>query len=89
MTQAERTMLRVVGLFLLMQFPLVHCLGWVSPGLSQSAKQKPGSTKNKQSAPVPAPVVPEPAEAVSPPVAKPAAEGPPPFMFPGFKFARP
>jgi hypothetical protein len=35
MTQVELTVLRVVGLFLLVLFPLVHCLGWVSPGLSQ------------------------------------------------------
>src|ERR1700680_2875215 len=54
MTQGKRTVLRVVGLFLLVQFPLVHCPGWLSPGLSQPAKQKSGSTRNKQSAPVPA-----------------------------------
>jgi hypothetical protein len=51
MTQGERTVLRVVGLFLLVQFSLVHCLGWLSPGLSQSAKQKSGSAISKQSAP--------------------------------------
>ena len=55
MTQGERTVLRVVGLFLLVQFPLVHCLGWVSPGLSQPAKQKSGTTKSKQSPSLPAP----------------------------------
>jgi hypothetical protein len=55
MTQGERTVLRVVGLFLLVQFSLVHCLGWVSPGLSQPAQQKSGSTRSKQSAPAPAP----------------------------------
>ncbi len=57
MTHGERTVLRVVGLFLLVQFPLVHCLGWVSPGLSQTAKQKSASTKNKQSTPQPTPDV--------------------------------
>jgi hypothetical protein len=57
MTQGERTVLRVVGLFLLMQFPLVHCLGWISPGSSQPARQKAGSTKNKQPPPVRAPDV--------------------------------
>ena len=51
MTQGERTVLRVVGLFLLAAFSLVHCLGLVSPSLSQPAKQKSGSTKSKQSAP--------------------------------------
>jgi hypothetical protein len=57
MTQGKRTVLRVVGLFLLVQFPLVHCPGWLSPGLSQPARQKSGSTRNKQSAPVTAPDV--------------------------------
>ena len=55
MTQGERKVLRVVGLFLLVQFPLVHCLGWVSPGLSQAAKPKSGSIKKQQPASVPAP----------------------------------
>jgi hypothetical protein len=55
MTQGERTVLRVVGLFLLVLLPLVHCLGWVSPGLSQPAKQKSGSAKSKQSPSLPAP----------------------------------
>jgi hypothetical protein len=57
MTQGERKVLRVVGLFLLVQFPLVHCLGWVSPGLSQAAKAKSGSTKKQQPAAAPAPDV--------------------------------
>jgi hypothetical protein len=68
MTQGERTLLRVVGLFLLVQFPLVHCLSWVSPGLSQPAKQKAGSPKNKQSAPAPALVVHYGSEALPTPV---------------------
>jgi hypothetical protein len=55
MTQGERTVLRVVGLFLLVLFPLVHCLGWVTPGLSQTVRQKSGSTKDKQSVAVPVP----------------------------------
>jgi len=50
MTQGERTVLRVVGLFLLVQFPLVHCDGWLSPGLSQPAGAKSGSPKKQQSA---------------------------------------
>jgi hypothetical protein len=68
MTQGKRTVLRVVGLFLLVQFPLVHCPGWLSPGLSQPAKQKSGSTRNKQSAPVPAPNVRYGREGLPPPV---------------------
>jgi hypothetical protein len=55
MMQGERKVLRVVGLFLLVQFPLVHCLGWVSPGLSQPAKPKSGGTKKQQPASAPAP----------------------------------
>ena len=57
MRQCERKVLRLVGLFLLVQFPLVHCLGWVSPGISQPAKPKPGSTKKQQPAAAPAPDV--------------------------------
>jgi hypothetical protein len=57
MTQGERKVLRVAGLFLLVQFPLVHCLGWVSPAYSQSAEPKSGSTKKQQSAAAPAPNV--------------------------------
>jgi hypothetical protein len=68
MTQGERTLLRVVGLFLLVQFPLVHCLGWVSPGLSQTAKPKSGSAKKQQSAAVPAPAVRYGSEGLPPPV---------------------
>ncbi len=57
MRQGERTVVRVVWLFLLVPFSLVHCLGWASPGLSQSIEPKPGSTKKQQSAAVPAPQV--------------------------------
>ena len=55
MTQGKRTMLRVVGLFLLVQFPLVHCHGWLFPALSQPAGTKADSTKKQR--PVPAPEV--------------------------------
>jgi hypothetical protein len=57
MTQGERKVLRVVALFLLAQFFLVHCLGWVSPGFAQPAKPKSDSTKKQQPADAPAPVV--------------------------------
>jgi hypothetical protein len=57
MTRGEWTVLRVVGLFLLVQFPLVHCDGWLSPGSSQPAGTKPGSSKKRQSASTPVPEV--------------------------------
>ncbi len=57
MTQGGRRTFRVVGLFLLAQCTLVHCLGWVSPALSQAAKPKSGSPKKQQPAPAPTPEV--------------------------------
>jgi hypothetical protein len=51
MTQGERTVLRVVALFLLMQFTLVHGDGWLSAGLAQPAASKSGSTKKQQLTP--------------------------------------
>jgi hypothetical protein len=57
MTQGERTVLRVVALFLLVQVLLVHCDGWLSPGLAQPAGAKRDSTKKQQSAPLPVPEV--------------------------------
>ena len=57
MTQGKPKVWCVVGLFLLVQFPLVHWLGWVAPGLSQPAKPKSGSAKKQQPAAVPVPDV--------------------------------
>jgi hypothetical protein len=51
MRQGERTVFRIVWLLVLVPFFLVHCLGWTSPGLSQSAKPKSGSSTKKQQAP--------------------------------------
>lgn len=56
MRQGERTVFRVVWLFVLVPFFLVHCLGWTSTGLSQSAEPRSGGTKRQQQAP-PAPQV--------------------------------
>jgi hypothetical protein len=56
MRQGERTVFRIVWLFVLALFSLVHCLGWTSPGLSQPAKAKSGSAKKQQ---VPSPPVPQ------------------------------
>ena len=50
MRQGERKLLRVVWLFLLAPFPLVHCLGSATAVLSQSAKPKSGGPKKQQSA---------------------------------------
>src|SRR5438067_1477289 len=68
MTHGKLTVLRVVGLFLLMQLPLVHGDGWLSPGLSQPAGAKSGSSKKQQSAPAPAPEVRYGSERLPPPV---------------------
>ena len=57
MTQGERTVLRVVGLFLLVQFDLVQCFGPASPALAQTATAKSGSAKKQQPAPPPTPEV--------------------------------
>lgn len=57
MTQDRRKVLRVVGLFLLAGGPLVHCLGWACPALSQSAKRKPDSTKKQQLSAAPPPQI--------------------------------
>jgi hypothetical protein len=37
----------VVALFLLMLLPLVHCLGHITPALSQTTKQKTGTARQK------------------------------------------
>ena len=57
MTQGEGTVLRVARLFLLAQFLLVHCPDWVSPGLSQPAKQTSDSTRKQQSGSGPGPEI--------------------------------
>jgi hypothetical protein len=57
MTQSERTVLRLVALLVLVQFPLVYCDGWLSPSLSQPSGTTSGSTKKRQSASVPVPAV--------------------------------
>jgi len=57
MRQGVRTACRVVGLFLLVQFPLVQCFGPAAPALSQTAGAKSASPKKQQVAPPPPPDV--------------------------------
>jgi hypothetical protein len=57
MTLDERTVLRVAGLFLLVQFFLVHCDGWLFPALSQASAPKSASPKKQQPPAAPFPQV--------------------------------
>jgi hypothetical protein len=53
MRQGAWTVPRVVWLFLLAQFCLVHCLGAAAPVSAQTAKQTPPSMKKRQPGPAP------------------------------------
>ena len=57
MTQGERTVLRVVGLFLLVQFSLVHCLGWALPRLIPARRAEVRQHKKAAVGTAPAPEV--------------------------------
>jgi hypothetical protein len=53
MRQGLRTVARFVGIFLLAQYCLVHCLGSCLPAAAQAAKSKSGSPKKQQAAAAP------------------------------------
>jgi hypothetical protein len=51
MTQGRWTVLRIMGIYLLVQLTLVYHDGWMSPSASQDAATKSGRSKKQQSPP--------------------------------------